>query len=236
MLDSGYPAQALAFSIIPAPSAAGKSFVPSVSYTLNNGKSGVITRRPIGFASINRGGTESFIARLKAEFPESEGWKFVAAADDLKGSFSVNSYYVFFNGTLGGGFTFNYVPLEMDPIAGNSTELHWIQRIMSSHKRGSEHGTTENRIAFKGSGNKKKRPDVPFFDVVSKGSSSRSVPPHFEYDVGKNDPENEHEWNSEVYLVSASKKEPKTVIIYNGVNWGWKNSIIKSPLTSVGNF
>ena len=238
LLTTGCLGSAQAFSIIPAPSAAGKSFVPSESYELGNGRAGVVMRQPIEFASISRGGTEGFLAALKAEFPESEGWKFLAAEEDLKGSFTVGAYYVFVNGTdvsgCGGGFAFDYTPRESDPVPGGKTELHWIQRIMSNHKRGSEHGTLENRIDFGRSGNKKKRPETPFFDVASKDkkrtqSPSRPVPPHFEYDVGKNDPENEHQWSSEVYLASISKNKPKTVTIYNGVNWGWENKTMSNP-------
>ena len=235
LLTAGCLGSAQAFSIVPVPSAASESFVPSKSYELKNGLSGVLTRQPIVFAPVIRGGTEGFLAQLKTDFTESKGWKFLAAEDDLKGSFSVNAYYVFVNGAdvsgCGGGFAFDYNPLATDPVAGGNTELHWIQWIVSNHKRGSKHGTLENRIDFGKSGNKKKRPDSPFFDVVSKDarppkSPSRALPPHFKYDVGKNDPENYHQWSSEVYLASISKNEPKTVTIYNGVSWGWENRTI----------
>lgn len=235
-LTSGYLGSAQAFSITAAPSAAYKSFVPSESYELQNGIFGVVTRQPIAFASVSRGGTENFLTELKSEFPESDGWNFLAATDDLKGAFSVSAYYVFVNGTdvsgCGGGFAFDYIPHETDPVAGSDIELHWIQRVVSNHKRGSEHGVPENRISFKGQAKNKKRPNVPFFDVVPKGSKSRSVPPHFEYDAGKNDPENEHQWNSEVYLAGVNKNDPKTVTIYNGVSWGWENktSTVPSPV------
>ena len=225
---------AQAFSIIPAPSAASKSFVPSETYELANGKTGTVTRQPIAFTSISRGGTENFVAVLKTEFPESGGWKFLAATDDLKGSFSVSAYYVFVNGIVvsgcGGGFALDYNPRETDPVAGGNTELHWIQRVVSNHKKGSEHGAHENRIDIRRSGDRAKKPSVPFFDVASKDdnrpkSSFRSAPPHYEYSVGKNDIENEHQWIAEVYLVSISKNDPKTVTIYNGVRWGWENKI-----------
>lgn len=234
-----------AFSVIPKSPVASSSFVPSESYKLKNGINGVVTRQPIAFASISRGGTDSFIAELKAEFPEFDGWKFVAATDDLKGSFSVSAYYVFVNGTdvsgCGGGFAFDYIPRESDPVSAGKTELHWIQRIVSNHKRGSDHGTAENRIVFWSSGSKKKQPDVPFFDVVPKTgkrppkSASSSVPPHFEYDAGKNDPENDHQWSTEVYLSSVNKNNPKTVTVYNGVSWGWENKNITETAPAASN-
>lgn len=225
---------ASAFSLIPTASTTNDSFVPSIQYELKSGRTGLVSRQPIVFTSIKRGGTEDFIAKLKAEFTESDGWKFIAADDDLKGSFEVTAYYVFYNGTLGGGLAFDYKPVDNDPISDTNTQLHWIQRIVSNHMRRMEHGADENRIAFWTSGNKKKQPDVPFFDIVPKTgkrsqASNRSVPPHFEYDTGKNDPENEHQWSSEVYLASASKKDPKTVTIYNGVSWGWENKITIAP-------
>lgn len=215
-----------AFNIIPAKDAASKLFVPSLSYELDKGKTGLVARDPIAFASIARGGTEGFLVELKAEFPESRGWKFLVAADDLKGSFSVGAYYVFYNGTVGGGFAFDYTPKDTDPVTAGDIELHWIQRIVSDHNKNLEHGVPENRIAFKGMRKNKMRPDVPFFDIVFKNSKSRSVPPHFEYDVGKNDSGNDHLWSSEVYLASINKNDPKTVTLYNGVKWGWTNKVV----------
>jgi len=218
-----------AFSIVPAASTDSTAFVPSQSYTLQNDNSGVVTRNPIGFTSIKPGGTEDFLAQLKSEYPQSRGWKFIPAAEELKGSFKVSSYNVFFNGALGGGFSFDYLPQGDDPVTADGVRLHWIQRIVSNHKRGSSHGTPENRIAFQGQSKKSTQPETPFFDVVPAKKVSESVPPHFEFSVGKNDPENEHQWYSEVHLVSVSKKDPKTVTIYNGVRWGWENSIAPSP-------
>lgn len=218
-----------AFSIVPAASTDSTAFVPSQSYTLQNDNNGVVTRNPIGFTSIKPGGTEDFLAQLKREYPESRGWRFIAASQELKGSFKVSAYNVFFNGALGGGFSFDYLPQGDDPLTADGVRLHWIQRIVSNHKRGSAHGTPENRIAFQGQSKKSKQPETPFFDVVPAKKVSESVPPHFEFSVGKNDPENEHQWYSEVHLVSVSTKNPKTVTIYNGVRWGWENRVAPSP-------
>lgn len=239
---------ASAFNVIPAAPLTGSSFVPSQSYELESGKSGFISRQPIVFTSIERGGTENFLATLKAEFPESAGWNFLIAPEDLKGSFSVSAYYVFFNGTLGGGVNFDYIPGKTDPVTEKNTDLHWIQRIASNHDRRSErefdkkdnikqHGTLENRIVHWSKKSKNKHSTVPFYDVVPKGikgpkSVSRAIPPHFEYDAGFNDPENEHQWSSEVYLASINKNDPKTVTIYNGVRWGWENKTIFGGTTS----
>lgn len=225
-----------AFDITPNTSAAGALFVSSESYRTQKGISGVVTRSPISFESIARGGTEGFIAELKASFPETASWKFIAANEDLKGSFSISKYYVFVNGEdvsgCGGGFVFDYLPKESDPVATDSIKLHWIQRIVSNHRTNSAHGTEENKIVFWKSEKGKKQPETPFFDVDPKSgkkaklSASRSLPPHFEYETGKNDPENDHNWSSEVYLASIDRKKPKSVTIYNGIRWGWTNSII----------
>lgn len=230
---------AQAFIIIPRPSAASEAFVPSVSYKLKDGKTGTVTRQPIAFISINRGGTKDFLAQLKVEFPESKGWKFIAADEDLNGSFSVGAYYVTQSGEsevmgCGGKFSFDYLPLKSDPISNQNTELHWIQRTISNHKRGAEHGEPENNVIPQKSNKRRNRPDVPFFDVVTKESTPIAVPPHYEYYSGKVDPENDHQWKAEVYLVSINKKDPKTVTIYNGVSWGWENKILTEPLPEVG--
>lgn len=242
---------ATAFSIIPAAAFTGNSFVPSQSYTLENGKSGFVSRQPIGFTSIERGGTEDFLAKLKTEFPESDGWKFLAAPDELKGSFSVSAYYVFYNGTLGGGVIFDYLPGDKDPVQGKDSDLHWIQGIVSNHGktaegrtdvkiRNSVHGTAENRIVKWSTNIPNKQNIVPFYDVIPKGakgpkSVSRARPPHFEYDIGFNDPENDHQWKSEVYLAGINKNDPKTVTIYNGISWGWENRIIQELPQPTGN-
>lgn len=219
---------AYAFSIVPAAATDAKAFVPSQSYTLQDGTSAVVTRNPITFTSIKPGGTDDFLAQLKREYPEARGWKFLAASQELKGSFRVNAYNVFFNVALGGGFSFDYLPQKDDPVTTADRQLHWIQRIVSNHKRGSGHGTPENRIAFQGQSKKSKQPETPFFDLIPVKKVSESIPPHFEYLVGKNDPENEHQWYAEVYLVSVSTKNPKTVTIYNGVRWGWENRMVPS--------
>lgn len=221
-------APAYSFSIVPAATTDSTAFVPSQSYTLQDGKSGVVTRNPIGFTSIQPGGTEDFLAQLKSEYPPSRGWRFIPAAEELKGSFKVSAYNVFFNGALGGGIAFDYLPQGNDPVTADGTRLHWIQRILSNHKRGSAHGTPENRIAFQGQSKNSKQPETPFFDLVPAKTASKSIPPHFQFDVGKVDPENEHEWYAEVYLVSVNTKNPKTVTIYNGVRWGWENRLVQS--------
>lgn len=226
---------AWAFSIVPAASPDSTAFVPSQSYPLQNDKSGVVTRNPIGFTSIQPGGTEDFLTQLKSEYPPSRGWKFIAAAEELKGSFKVSAYHVFFNGALGGGFAFDYLPQGDDPVTTDGTRLHWIQRIVSNHKRGSAHGTPENRIAFLGQSKKSKQPETPFFDLAPEKKSSQSIPPRFRYDAGKNDPENEHQWFSEVHLVSVSTKDSKTVTIYNGVRWGWENRLVPSAASPAAN-
>lgn len=226
---------ACAFSIVPDVTASKKSFVPSVTYETESGKTGVISRNPIAFASISRGGTEEFLTVLNSEFPPSKGWKFSAAKDDLQGSFSISAYYVFFESkAVGGGFAFNYIPVGNDPITGGDNELHWIQRVVSNHKRRSDHGTPENGISIRSSVANKN--SVPFFDVrpnTAKNNPSRSLPPHFEYDLSRSDPENDHSWKSETYLVSINKKDPKTVTIYNGVTWGWENRINAEPPPTV---
>lgn len=224
-----------AFSIVPAQNAALKSFVPSEAYELEGGKKGVVTRQPIAFTSISRGGTEGLLAELATAYPAAKGWTFLSAEQDLQGSFSVTAYNVFFNGTVtGGGFAFDYIPAGTDPVNSGNTEIHWIQRTVSNHKRRETHGVPENRIDVRLPEKKETRPDVPFYDVIPKGDrrydvSSRSVPPHYEYDAGRKDAENSHKWNSEVYLVSISKNAPKKVTIHNGVLWGWENNVEAVP-------
>lgn len=225
---------ASAFSIVPDQTATQKSFVPSVTYEAESGKTGIISRQPIAYASIARGGTEDFISALNAEYPASNGWKFIAAKEELQGSFSVSAYYVFFESkAVGGGFAFDYIPAGNDPKTSGDTELHWIQRVVSNHKRRSDHGTPENGISLRFSAASKNR--MPFFDIVPKAArknspTSRSLPPHFEYDLARTDPDNDHSWKSETYLVSINRKDPKTVTIYNGVLWGWENKInVETP-------
>ncbi|MFH1026369.1 MAG: hypothetical protein V1791_00050 [Pseudomonadota bacterium] len=239
ILIAGSLESAFAFSIAPNLSASQQSFIPSVAYETENGKSGIITRQPIAYEIISRGGTEDFLKTLRAEFPASMGWKFRAAEHDLQGSFSVSAYYVFFNGKVGGsGFSFDYNPAGNDPVSGSNKELHWIQRIISNHKRNADHGVQEDRIGIKG--HSISLYSTPFLDVVPKNakrkpSPNRSLPPHFEYENGRNDTENDHAWTSETYLVSIDRNDTTTVTIHNGVKWGWENKVNKDSNTTTAN-
>lgn len=230
---------ACAFSIITELPVSSNSFVPSIAYKTENGIPGILTRQPIEFSSSKRGGTEEFLMALGTDFPPNRGWKFVPAKEDLQGYFSVAEYYVFFNGKVGGGgFSFNYIPSGNDPVTDGDTELHWIQRVVSNHKRHSGHGTPENRIGIKSSVINKVT--VPFFDVVQKNGKrnpppTKAAPPHFEYDVARDDLGNDHEWKAETYLVSINRKNPKTVTVHNGVAWGWKNIVNRETPQEVGN-
>ena len=67
--------------------------------------------------------------------------------------------------------------------------------------------------------------DSPFYDE----SSPFATEVNFYDNPFRSDIKENHNWAAELYLVEETS--PKTVTIYNGIKWGWKNTYIP-PKTS----
>ncbi|MGB3512871.1 MAG: PEP-CTERM sorting domain-containing protein [Microcoleaceae cyanobacterium] len=217
----------LAFTITPAQPGASIRFDPSEEYTLPDGRKGVTTLDPLSVTEITRGGTAGFLDQLRAEFPVVDGWNFNAAAADLAGSFNIDIYDA--QGTparVGTEFQLQYNPSAGDPTPADK-DLHWIQRVVDNHNITTNpgHGNPENVIDIVAG------QTDPYYDT------NFGIQPFDErtfYDFpGRTDADRSHFWFAELYLVEETA--PMTVTIYNGVRWGWRNTI-PEPSSVLGLF
>jgi len=210
----------LAFSINPSGSVGAiRTWLPAQSYTLEPQGTGTTILSPFTVRSITRGGTIEFIRTLKQAFPT---WTFNPAPNDLSGSFDVQIYTALGNSSsVGADLFLTYTPGAGDPTpAGN--KLNWIQRVVSNHNNESNiHGSYQEII------DNQYRLNNPYYYSSATGFQERA----FDDMPSRPDPNNEHNWLAELYLVEETASE--TVTIYNGIQWGWKNNVqpVPEPLT-----
>ncbi len=176
---------------------------------------------------IKRGGTRDFLRTLKESFTEEDGWLFISTDNDLEGRFDIEYYYACaltvcgddlispksgyatpVEGGVGAGFRLRYYPAGGDPDL-NTSALHWIQRFTSITKDGfrDEIDTGEYHRA------------TPFYDIT--GDATKII---FQDRPYQNIWHNII-WDAELYLAEVKEpaNAPKTVTIYNGIQWGWKS-------------
>lgn len=183
---------------------------------------------------VPQGGTEETdLLNLLNDFSDQHGggWSFGFANDNLQGSFDFNYYDACVPGTgcspeinlfpptngVGASIGLTYNPIDNDPKPGISDifspSLHWIQRVRSNHPGGSTlHGVDENVLDISSGSN------TPFYADLRNNTDFTDAP-------YRTDPFENHDWNAELYL--AKETAPKTVTIYNGIEWGWKNRIVR---------
>ncbi len=203
------------------------TFHPSVdpssvaNYYLSDGSQGTVQTALV--SSLTLGGTMQFIDKLEETFPTSQGWIFNPASQDLEGSFEIRTYYANVQGNppgVGSQFQLFYNPAGSDPTpAGN--QLHWIQRVVNNHNLTNNpgHGNNEDVIDVPlGQTN-------PFYDLIP--GISFTDEDDFADGPTRPDPWNEHTWFAELHLVEIPDpvNAPKTVTIYNGISWGWRNTV-----------
>ena len=205
----------LAFSITPNQPGAG-TYVPSEEYNLPPDRQGVTFLSPFSVTKIqpNSDSTKKLDDLLKAGFGATgtidTGWTFTFA-NDLAGSFNITQYVAVGKPTeVGANFRLEYKPMGSDPTPA-AKELHWIQRVVDNHSITGNHGDKEDVI------DRKATVKSPFYDA------SWAWPEGTFGDKPRREPQNNHNWLGEVYL--AELTAPKTVTIYNGVQWGWKNQV-----------
>lgn len=254
MMLSNYPA--FGFSITPAQPGAATNYRFTDVYTLPGGAQRSVALNPAGIEEILRGGTDTFLATLQAEFPT---WTFNIAPSNLTGTFNIQNYYACGLGTndcgteqgVPGTIVGNFIDITYTPGAGDPTsaanDLHWIQRFYSNHALGTGggHGVNDDKIDN----------DNTTVDPIL-GACSGS--PYYDcgYFAGETffvdrpsrsgDPGSDHVWGAELYLVEQTAAN--TVTIYNGLKWGWLNTasdiraltappsaiIFDNPIPSVG--
>ena len=108
-------------------------------------------------------------------------------------------------------------------------QLHWIQRVVNNHNitNNPGHGNDEDIIDVSpGQSN-------PFYDLIP--GITFTDEDELADGPARPDPWNEHIWSAELYLVEIPDpvNAPKSVTIYNGISWGWRN-IVTPPTTGGG--
>ncbi len=179
------------------------------------------------FRVLQRGGTPGLKSLLEEEFPD---WRFLTAPPregnrSLTGEFRIKQYYACGIDTdcgsptvygiksgVGALLSLDFVPGEGDPQFPD--RLNWIQRVVSNHSGAKEiHGLNENIIDIKD------RTDTPYYWPTE--YQSNFYRPDFFDRSYRSDPEEGHYWNAELFLVRELGN--KTVMIYDGISWGWRN-------------
>lgn len=234
--------ESFAFSITPVGGGASQTYVPEVKYDSGQGK---VFLNPSKFNEAKLGGTDPFLTVLKNTF-SSKGWNFISSNKTLAGSFNIESYTANYgpihnvtpNNVVSSDLLLTYHPSKSGNILSNqvnpttqNNNLHWIQWILSNHgskvyKNGKledlGHGNGDNKIDVYADA------DSPFYD--------ESIPSNIKgtfYDSPyRSDITENHNWDAELYLVEETA--PKTVTIYNGIKWGWKNTY--TPAKTSKNF
>jgi hypothetical protein len=114
--------------------------------------------------------------------------------------------------------------LTGDPVpdpTGVTRGIQWIQRVYNNHSRTPDrHGSIENILDI----------DIgqttPYY--TGHAGNGLGIPPYrFFGDVPyRVDPVESHFWDAELYLVEETQDlitRKRTVTIYNGIKWGWRN-------------
>lgn len=190
------------------------------------GMNGVVSLNPLSATLLARGGTAGLL-NLLVPFSQpvgmgGGGWTFTTAAADLNGKFNIDVYDAFVNAavnpnSVGANFAMDFVAGAGDPAG---VVFHWIQRVFDNHAFDGAHGVNEDLIDATTT-SALTNPGRLFYDF----DVAFATPPHFEDSPRRPDPQNFHSWNAELYLVSIPNVGSKNVTIYNGVSWGWTNSV-----------
>jgi hypothetical protein len=215
-----------AFNLNPATGALVK-YVSTEDYTIA-GTTYTVSLDPA------RSGVMSFVNALRADstYGTASGWIYnLMQPNTLQGTFNIQNYYACPN-TLApfscgveyvgqidvrngpGAFldlTVSYNPndLNQPPNPPTGANFRWLQWINDNHalpEPPGGHGQIESEV----DGN-------PFYPIFPPGNRLSFV----DNPTRGNDPANSHFWRADLFLVDVIA--PKTVNIYDGISWGWKN-------------
>jgi hypothetical protein len=234
----------VAFSIIPSQPGATSNWRPDSPYFIDGnrgGKTEVDTR--LWTEPIPVGGTQKFqiVISLWAAISQRGffGWDFQPVQQDLMGSFEIVNYLacgsqVFCGsenpntlpkvGGVGATFYLKYRPAPTDPQPGQS-KLHWIQMGQANYGGGLP-GLLPNAPFID---NLSDRTD-PYYDTV--GESGEDFFQDRPYNSAPDAAETDNYFDAELYLVEETTppvSQTRTVKVYNGIRWGWKNTVTYFP-------
>lgn len=197
-----------AFGLTPQPQPSASSFYQSqLGYQMADGSGTGIVRvtTPISLAA---GATLGFKKTLKNAFPS---WNITYATQDLNGTFNIDLYYPSFEPNIqqvGGSIKLDYNAGLDDPQSGRF-RLKWIQMV-----------TRQDNTGLKTS----------FIDIADFQPTPFYPGPSTETtftDGSTGIPQLTSAFYGQLFLVERTA--PKTVTIYNGVLWGWRNVFTPSP-------
>lgn len=214
------------------------SYCSKHSLTLPGADGGTVTTTLQGVYTVPLGGTDAMWNLLTKSVWAKNGWQFQRATTDLAGNFEIRVFNAYATlQTVGARIQLLYNPLGQDPTGSN---VHWIQRVRSNHgytftrseSTDLGHGIIQDKIDvlqeqtqlnFKDPQNPQKPTFNPFYDTYTEATQS-----YFIDTPGRTDIFQAHYWYADLYLVQETA--PKTVTIYNGIRWAWKNTF--TPTTT----
>lgn len=234
----------VAFTLIPSRPGATSYYREEVTFPLGNNLQGNTTiDKGLWFRPLPIGGTFKFKATLRKWSLTSDlgllGWDFEPAQQPLEGSFEIVTYQACGLGDacaragtplnpiiapyrgVGSLFYLKYDPADTDPQPGEGT-IHWIQVVQASY------GSFINGIPFVDNGSKT---DAPYYDYPGFPNADETFFIDRPYAAGRSNAAKSNYFNAQLYLVQETTppgSDKRQVTIYNGIRWGWKNSITSS--------
>jgi hypothetical protein len=235
-----------AFNIIPPQPGATSNWRPVSRYLIDGLEGRTEVDTGLWTEPIPRGGTWPFSASLQAWAATSErgvfGWNFQPAQQELQGSFEIKNYvacgYRVLCGIenpgerelrengVGATFYLKYHPAPTDPQPGQAgRQLHWIQMVRSNYGEGFV--PIIPHIPFIDNAF---RNDDPYYDTTGMAGENFFMDRPYAPNVANRN----NYFDAELYLVEEilqPANDPRKVIIYNGIRWGWSNTVTR-PKTS----
>ncbi|KYC35653.1 hypothetical protein WA1_07520 [Scytonema hofmannii PCC 7110] len=213
--------------------------------------------KSLWYGLLPRGGTFSFNTTLRLWSLTSElgffGWNFQPAKNDLKGSFEIVTYQACNLGDACGGastpisdiptgiyrgvgslFHLKYNPEPNDPQPGQG-KLHWIQVVQANYGKANPGVPIISGIPFVDNSGRK---STPYYDYSGYRFAGEDFFMDRPYAGGISNARRNTYFNAQLYLVQETTppgSNKRTVTIYNGIRWGWKNTVRRRscPNTSV---
>ncbi len=208
-------------------------------YTLPDGTQGSVNLQVISI--IDPQNSSGLLNLLATGFPD---WSFNTAP--LDAVYAIPVYEAFVpgvpsgNNSVGAQLQVVYVPGTGAPMPSTS-ELHWIQRVTSNHGTTSSlnllsglpivtdrgHGTLEDKIDVVSD---QLNPNSPFYNPFY-DQFGNATETFFVDTPTRPDPAEPHTWAAELYLAEVKDpiNNPKDVTIYEGLKWGWRNTVTPPP-------
>jgi len=225
----------------------GPRSTSALSYTRrSDGSDGILATYNIIEELLPPSESSDFILTLKNQF---SGWIFDNQPTNiLTGSFNIQTYRPCLGITgstgcavdpntppdLAGAFlNLRYTAGTGDPSLARGNKIHWIQRIFNNYNGYTGYGNAENTID-------NPLPNNPYYDSSYPIFNDPSLTPDVFRDTAIRrifpvPSPSEIRWQAELYLVEetatriVNSKVVGDVKIYNGIRWGWINTLTPKP-------